>query len=170
MSRGLRNIYDAGKVVEVDGQTEMTVWGEGKCNTIIGTDGLLFTPLHGKMEPLSFFIKQICSSIHLNHKKDASFRGIETSIYINQFEDFVINNMTCYCRNPNQCPVRGTMDLFPCVKVPITISHPHFYDGDPSLLENVASGLEPHEEQHEFFLNMEIVLFYVFCVVKIYFV
>lgn len=155
--RGIKNIYNSGKVIEVDGQTEMTVWDEGNCNKIVGSDGLLFTPLHKKNAPLSFFVKQICSSLHLNYKKEASFRGIETTIYTNQFEDFAINNMTCYCRKPNQCPVRGTMDLFRCVKVPITISHPHFYGGDLSLLEMVASGLEPNEKDHEFYLNMEIV-------------
>lgn len=145
-------------MIEVDGQTKLNVWGDGKCNELVGSDGLLFTPLHKKKEPVSFFVKQICTSLHLNYRERASFRGIDTYIYVKEFEDLKANNMTCYCRKPDACPLKGTMDLFPCVKVPITISHPHFYLGDPSLLQKIGSGLHPQKKKHEFFLNMEIVL------------
>lgn len=53
---------------------------------------------------------------------------------------------------------KGTMDLLPCVQVPITISLPHFYRADPSLLANVASGLKPNKKDHEFYISLEMVI------------
>lgn len=36
-------------------------------------------------------------------------------------------------------------------------NQPHFYNGDPSLLEKVESGLEPDKEKHEIRVDFEIV-------------
>lgn len=143
----------------------MKVWASEKCNQIIGTDGLLTSPLRQKHQPIIFVIKQLCSSIYLNYKRMASFRGLNLHVYTKEFEDFAANNLTCFCRRPNECPIKGTMDLLPCIKVPITISLPHFLHADPSLLANVASGLCPIEKQHEFFLGMHLVLISYFIVV-----
>lgn len=157
MLRGLKNVRDVGKVLEVDGETEMSAWDGETCNQIVGTDGLLLNPFQSKKEPLSMFIRPICASMHLSPARKASYRGIDTYVFTKEFEDFSVNNLTCFCRRPNECPVRGTMDLFPCVQVPVTISLPHFYQADPSLLENIASGLKPVKEKHEFYINMELV-------------
>lgn len=51
----------------------------------------------------------------------------------------------------------GTFDLFPCVGAPMIGSQPHFYDCDPSLAENFASGIEPIKEKHAIFLHFETV-------------
>lgn len=163
MLRGLKNIRDAGKVIEVDGKTEMDVWSEeGPCNQIVGTDGLLFSPMQNPKKPLSFFVKQICASLNLTHAHKAYFRGVDTHIFVKEFEDFAANNLSCFCRRPNVCPLKGTMDLFPCVGVPIIISLPHFYKADPALLANVASGLNPVPKEHEFFINLEVVCIFFF--------
>lgn len=150
-------MHDAGRAIEVDGQTEMTVWGDAKCNRISGTDGLLFSPLRNKHQPVSFFVKQICAPIHLHYKRRASFRGFDLHVFTKEFDDFTTNNMTCFCREPNKCPFKGTMDLMPCVQAPITLSLPHFLHADPSLVANVASGLRPIEKNHEFFMSLDLV-------------
>lgn len=154
-------MQDAGRAIEVDGQTEMTIWDGEKCNRISGTDGLLFSPLRNKHEPVSFFVKQICAPLHLHYKRRANFRGFDLHVFTNEFEDFTANNMTCFCREPNKCPFKGTMDLLPCLKAPITISLPHFLHAHPSLVANVASGLHPIEKNHEFFLSLDLVKIYV---------
>lgn len=157
MFRGIKYFPDAGRAIEVDGQTEMTVWGDAKCNRISGTDGLLFSPLRNEHQPVSFFIKQICAPLHLHYKRRASFRGIDLDVFTNEFEDVVTNNMTCFCRESGKCPLKGTMDLMPCIQAPITISLPHFLHADQSLVANVASGLQPIEKKHEFFLSLDMV-------------
>lgn len=157
MLRGTKNVHDAGSAVEIDGQSELNVWNGEECNQILGTDGLLFSPLRGKEQPIRFFVKQLCTPLRLDYKRIGSYRGVDLHVFTKEF-DVTANNVTCYCRQPNQCPIKGTMDLLPCLKVPISISLPHFLHGDLSLLENVASGLFPIEKQHEFFLAIEMVL------------
>lgn len=49
------------------------------------------------------------------------------------------------------------MDLFPCVGSPLIASMPHFLHADPSLLENIASGLNPEKEKHIIYIDMETV-------------
>ena len=157
MLRGVKYIHDAGRAIEVDGQTQVTVWGDEKCNRISGTDGLLFSPLRNKHQPISFFVKQICAPLHLRYKRRASFRGFDLHVFVTEVENFAAKNMTCFCREPNKCPPKGTMDLMPCVEVPITISLPHFLHADKSLVANVASGLNPVEKNHEFFMSVNLV-------------
>lgn len=94
----------------------------------------------------------------MKYSRKASFRGIDTRVFTTEL-DCIGNNeeAQCFCRKPNECPKKGTIDLLPCVHVPITVSLPHYLHGDPTLLENIASGLNPIRKDHEFFLNMEVV-------------
>lgn len=135
----------------------MTAWPGEECNRIIGTDGILFPPFIKKDEPLSFFNKQICASVHLTYKRRASYRGINLHVFA---EDFSEKNISCFCRQPNHCPLAGTMDILPCAQAPITVSLPHFLHADPTLLSNIASGLNPNEEEHEFTMAVELVNLY----------
>ncbi|XP_031629088.1 sensory neuron membrane protein 1-like, partial [Contarinia nasturtii] len=155
VNRGVRDVRFVGHVLEVDGITEMDVWNGDECNKLNGTDGLLFTPLQSKKEPVSIFASQICASLHLRYARRASFRGVDLGTFVNNFEINSTNSLSCFCRKPDRCPARGTMDLMPCVKAPVTISQPHFYNADPSLLANIASGLKPVREKHEFYLSLE---------------
>lgn len=94
----------------------------------------------------------------MKYSRRASFRGIDTRVFTTEFDCVGNSEATqCFCRNPNECPKKGTIDLLPCVHVPITISLPHFLHGDSALFENIASGLSPTRKEHEFFLNMELV-------------
>lgn len=157
MLRGVKYVHDAGRAIEVDGKTELKVWDGAECNRISGTDGLLFSPLRNKHQPVSFFVKQLCAPIQLYYKRRANFRGFDLHVFTKEFEDLAANNKTCYCRESNKCPLKGTMDLMPCVKAPITISLPHFLHADQSLVANVASGLQPIEKNHEFFMSLDLV-------------
>lgn len=116
--RGVKNILDAGKTIEIDGQTELKFWDGEECNRIVGTDGILFTPFRPKDKPLSFYAPAACTSFHLTYKRKASYRGINLHVFA---EDFSEKNLSCFCRHPEHCPVKGTMDLFPCVEAPVTI-------------------------------------------------
>lgn len=155
--RGVWRVHDAGRAIQVDGQTEMSVWGGEKCNRITGTDGLLFAPLRAKHQPVSFFVKQLCAPLNLHYKRTGSFRGIDLHVFTNEFIDIQGNDTTCFCRELNRCPFKGTMDLMPCVQAPITLSLPHFLHADQSLITNIASGLYPNEKHHEFFMSLEMV-------------
>lgn len=111
MNRGVKDIRRAGQILEIEGQTELKVWGDGNsnaCNQIVGTDGLLFTPFQSKKEPLTFFAQQICTSLQLKYERTASFRGVDLHTFTKEFEDFSENNLTrCFCRQPDKCPIQG---------------------------------------------------------------
>lgn len=105
-------------------------------------------------EPLIFFYPSICSSFHLRYKRKGSYRGINLHVFA---EDLSEKNLSCFCRKPDHCPLAGTLDILPCVQAPVIVSLPHFLHADPQLLLNVASGLNPNEEEHEFTMAMELV-------------
>lgn len=52
-------------------------------------------------------------------------------------------------------PSIGTFDMFPCIGAPMLGSQPHFYDSDPWLLDNFASGLNPNKKDHAIFMHFE---------------
>jgi scavenger receptor class B, member 1 len=64
----------------------------------------------------------------------------------------------CFCIDPpDNCPLKGTMDLGPCLSnVPMIASLPHFYDADPVLLEGV-DGLTPNRHDHDVYIHFELV-------------
>lgn len=65
-------------------------------------------------------------------------------------------SQNCYCPD-GECPLKGTLDLFPCVGTPLVASMPHFLNGDPSLLENIGSGLSAEKDKHIIYIDMETV-------------
>lgn len=62
--------------------------------------------------------------------------------------------MKCFCYK-EKCPLKGTMNLWPCLRSPLIGSMPHFYNGDPKLLDAIESGLHPEKDKHEIFIDME---------------
>lgn len=74
-----------------------------------------------------------------------------------------VNVKDCFCRNPGECPLKGTIDLYRCVGSPMIASHPHFYLGDSQLLENIASGMSPNKKDHGIYLLFEIVSIKLLC-------
>lgn len=165
--RGSRNFRDIGRVIEVDGQKQLKIWNGEKCNTILGTDALIFPPMQPANEPIYIYIRQLCHSLDLRFRRKGMYRGIYTHVFTNNFHYTGVDDdddNRCFCRSndiyDNICPRKGTIDLTPCLKVPLTGSLPHFYLADESLVKNIASGIQPDPKKHEFFLNMELVSFY----------
>lgn len=68
-----------------------------------------------------------------------------------------INEKQCFCRSEDECPPKGTIDLYKCSGMPMLASLPHFFMTDPKLLEGIASGLNPNKDQHGIYMFFEIV-------------
>lgn len=68
-----------------------------------------------------------------------------------------INEKKCFCRSEDECPPKGTIDLYKCSGMPMIASLPHFLLADKSLLEGIASGLNPDKEKHGISMLFEIV-------------
>lgn len=71
------------------------------------------------------------------------------------------NTKQCFCRAEDECPPKGTIDLYKCAGTPMFMSMPHFYMGDEKLLNNIESGLNPDKEKHGIYLMFEGVRFVV---------
>lgn len=91
------------------------------------------------------------------HVQKSDYLGLATDEYHVDFGD-VSNEQKhrCFCRTISDCPKKGTLDMFPCYKIPITVSKPHFLEGDPKLLEDVI-GLMPNKTEHNFHMHVEMV-------------
>lgn len=136
----------------------MNVWNGKACNEIRGTDGLMYPPFTRKSDKIWFFVKFLCRSFPMSFERSRELTGIPVSKFTFDFDDIPGNkSLSCYCRKDGKCPKKGTMDLFPCVGAPITLSLPHFYKADPSLLEAIGTGLKPTPKEHEIYVNFELV-------------
>lgn len=123
-----------------------------------GTDGYLFPPLRPKEMPMQAHEKALCRTFYIPFEKKIRYRGIPTHMFTYDLGDIKAEpENKCYCREEDECPLKGTMDLFPCVGTPITLSMPHFYNADPSIAEKIAEGMNPNKEKHQIFVKMELV-------------
>ncbi|XP_053980417.1 protein croquemort-like [Hylaeus volcanicus] len=65
----------------------------------------------------------------------------------------VVNIGNCFCNG--KCTPVGLMNISACrYGAPVFLSLPHFYKADPSLRERFK-GLNPDEQQHDFFITLE---------------
>lgn len=83
------------------------------------------------------------------------FRAVPLTKFRTNFDRFYGDKG--FCRTDEHCPLKGTHDLFPCTSAPFIITLPHFLETDPSLLENIASGLYPNKKDHEIFASIDLV-------------
>lgn len=128
--RGSKNILDLGRVLTYNGEPELDVWDGDECNQYHGTDTTIFPPFHKTGEEIWAFEPQLCRSVGIKFEKRASYRGIRTSHYVGSFGDMANDpKEKCYCREPDECAVKGTFDLFNCVGAPVIASLPHFLEG-----------------------------------------
>lgn len=157
MLRGSKKINRLGKVVEFEEQPQITSWSGPDCNLYRGTDSSVFQPYLSADQPLWYFEWILCRAMMVHHVGKSNYLGLSTHEYHMDFGDIGHDEgKRCFCRSIKDCPSKGTMDMFPCYKVPITVSKPHFYDGDPKILENVV-GLLPNKSEHDFHMHIELV-------------
>lgn len=122
---------DIGKIVKFNGKEEVENWGDGGCNKILGTDATIFPPFLEIDEGLWNFQPGMCRSLRGEFRQTSKYKGIRANRYYLDFGDIANKpELQCFCREPGICPLKGTMDLFPCVGSPIVLSLPHFYDGN----------------------------------------
>lgn len=105
--------------------------------------------------------------MYVNYEEDVVYEGIPTWKYSNKAESVAASDDNkCFCpivkdedyNDVPKCPVSGLVDITFCVKGPILVSNPHFYLGDPSLLQ-YTQGVQPKRELHENYLYFEPVHF-----------
>ncbi|KAF5270111.1 hypothetical protein FQA39_LY08523 [Lamprigera yunnana] len=162
IGRGIKNTT-RGDIYEYKGSRNLGIWQGPTCNMINGSDTTLFYPMKTPPEKIYAFSPDICRSMYVSYEKNDVYEGIPTWRYVNRPEVVAKSKENeCFCpkgkdENYNEvfmCPKGGLVDITYCVKGPILISNPHFYLGDPSLVE-YARGVNPKKELHENYLFIE---------------
>lgn len=157
--RGIKDISKLGQMVKFNNEIEMDVWDGDECNQLQGTDSTIFAPFHKTKDLLWAFGSDLCRSLAATYEKKSKYNGIPTAQYGMDFGDLKNDpKQHCYCRDPPEgCPLKGTLDMSPCVGFPLVISKPHYYGSDPILLKTV-DGLNPIKDQHDIILHIEMVI------------
>lgn len=147
----IRNVH---KVDSWNGLTELNYWRTPQCNMINGTAGQMWPPFMTKESTLPFYSPDACRSMELIYQRPGHMRGIPYYRYVAPTTLFA--NGTDYVPNEGFCPCRqsGLLNVSSCRhNSPVFISHPHFFNADPVLL-NFVQGLSPTEEEHGLFIDI----------------
>ncbi|XP_017478631.1 PREDICTED: lysosome membrane protein 2-like, partial [Rhagoletis zephyria] len=122
------------------------------CNTLRGTyDGTLFPRNIHKGETFRVYRKAFCRSLPIQYSHPETvngFKGYKFKLKENAFDsDLDDAETSCYCKSKH-CLKKGLGNITPCYyNIPMAVSFPHFFNGDPSLLENIE-GLNPDKDRH----------------------
>nr|XP_014339656.1 PREDICTED: scavenger receptor class B member 1 isoform X2 [Latimeria chalumnae] len=150
-------VDDISRVHMVDswnGLKTVNYWRSKQCNMINGTSGQMWPPFMTPSTTLRFYSPDACRSMELVYQESGSFQGIPTFRYVAPKTLFA--NGTDYPPNEGFCPCRqsGIQNVSACrFNSPVFISHPHFYNGDPTLAQAV-DGLHPNEKDHALFIDV----------------
>lgn len=155
---------DISKVAIIDtykGKKTLGYWSS-YCDMINGTDAASFPPFVEKTQVLQFFSSDICRSIYAVFTGEHDLKGI--SVYRfglppRAFASPVQNpDNHCFCLDEkitNNCTYSGLLDISKCKQGrPVIISLPHFLHASREILESIV-GLNPVEEEHSTFLDVE---------------
>lgn len=159
---GKDNISKVGIIDRWRGERSLRFWDNKYCDMINGTDASSFPPFVDKTKPLYFFSSDICRSVSAGFDGSLDLKGIEVYRYTlqpNTLASPTVNpDNQCFCRDPKttkNCTMAGVLDISSCQDgKPIYISLPHFLHGSQSLREAVL-GLNPNEEHHATYLDVE---------------
>lgn len=159
---GKDDISKVGKIDMWKQSSTLGFWNDSYCDMINGTDASSFSPFVDKKEPLFFFSSDICRSVSASYEETVNLKGINVyrySLLQSTLASPVDNpDNKCFCSNmqtSKNCTLAGVLDVSTCQQgQPIYMSLPHFLHGSPSLREDVK-GLNPHEEHHKTFLDVE---------------
>ncbi|XP_060765401.1 scavenger receptor class B member 1 isoform X4 [Neoarius graeffei] len=151
---GKDNINVVHKVDSWNGMKKVNYWKSEQCNMINGTAGQMWPPFMTTESTLPFYSPDACRSMELVYKRPGIAQGIPVYHFVAPKTLFA--NGSDYPPNEGFCPCRqsGLLDVSTCRNnAPVFISHPHFYNADPTLLQTV-NGLSPNEHDHGLFIDI----------------
>jgi len=150
LETGSAGIDTLGHIVSVNNKSKLTVWDDEECNSIQGTDGSMFPPFLTSESILHMFSSDLCRSLSLTSTGERiHHQGLETMRFAPSKETFGDEDLSCFDSAP-----KGMFNVSACQGgVPMLLSWPHFYGGDPTLLDQV-SGLNPNRADHQLQIDL----------------
>jgi len=157
---GSQDVSSLGSILSFNNKTRLTAWGNSsdgaECNAIHGTDGSVFPPFVTKNQTFHIFQKDMCRSLPLQYSETVYHHDLETFRFTPAHSAFTSSDSSCFCPKGDGewCAPEGMFNVTACQgDAPMLLSWPHFYRGDPALLDQVA-GLTPDKEKHEFGIDI----------------
>lgn len=167
--QGLTTIYTGAKDIHLveawkrwKGKETFGLWLTKFANMINGTDGRQFAPQVTKTDTIYFVVCQLCRSLYVTYDHQRQIQDIDVyrfvippKLFLNGTEN--PDNAAFY---PQGFLPTGILDPRRCQggkgnsTATVFISAPHFYLGDPSLVDSVI-GLKPNKEKHELLFDIE---------------
>ncbi|XP_075885843.1 scavenger receptor class B member 1 isoform X1 [Nelusetta ayraudi] len=151
---GKDNIRNVHKVHSWNGLTALPYWRTPQCNMINGTAGQMWPPFMTQESTLPFYSPDACRSLELVYERDGDMQGLPLYRFVAPKTMFA--NGIDYLPNEGFCPCRqsGLLNVSSCrFGAPMFISQPHFFNGDPKLLDYV-NGLNPNKDEHGLFIDI----------------
>uniref|UniRef100_A0A8C5CD83 Platelet glycoprotein 4 n=1 Tax=Gadus morhua TaxID=8049 RepID=A0A8C5CD83_GADMO len=162
VNTGQDDISRVAMIERWQGESKLSFWNDTYCDTLNGTDASSFPPFVDKNKPIYFFSSDICRSVSSTFRETQDLWGIEVYRYVlppSTFASPSINpDNKCFCTEKlvsRNCSMAGVLDVGPCRGgAPVYISLPHFLHGSDYLRQDVL-GLNPSEENHFTYLDIE---------------
>ncbi|XP_066904567.1 scavenger receptor class B member 1 isoform X2 [Halyomorpha halys] len=156
---GMNDLDNFGSVSAYDGQTILKYWKTEECNKITGSDGNFFPPrIVQKKSRVHIYIASFCRRIPLVYNgtekivNDFPSKRFEVPLDVFSTPEENPDN-ACFCEK-KKCEPSGTFSTSKCnFGAPVSISLPHFLNGDKELRTNVT-GLNPDLEKHKFYMDL----------------
>ncbi|XP_050746290.1 scavenger receptor class B member 1 isoform X2 [Drosophila biarmipes] len=150
---GVPNPALSGLYATYRGETNLPQWEGNHCSNIeFASDGTKFKSFMQSNETVKFFRKSMCRPINLyrvgEEKTYGRLKGYSYVFEDNAFDNGETNKANkCFCRKGDCQPV-GLIDVTDCYYgFPISLSFPHFMNGDLGLQENIT-GVNPDPTKH----------------------
>ncbi|CAH1407841.1 unnamed protein product [Nezara viridula] len=156
---GSTDLNDFGMISSYNGKTILKYWRTEECNQIKGSDGTFFPPrVVQKKSRVYMYIPRFCRRIPLVYNGTENiindFPSKRFELPSNVFSTPKENpDNACFCEK-KKCQPSGTFSNSKCnFGAPVSVSHPHFLNGDKELRTNVT-GLNPDSEKHKFYIDL----------------
>ncbi|KAK9754137.1 CD36 family [Popillia japonica] len=173
---GVKDMENFGLLDNVNGARKLPHWDKSPCNDLKASEGSFFPPSYytkKRQEIYHLYDKDVCRLIPLQYRKSETRKGRRSTTstikmnsggipvdvytpadYMYQSVEKAPQNK-CFCPGNEYCPPDGVQSIRPCHHdAPLYSSFPHFYNADPSLLEQI-DGLNPQKELHESYLKIQ---------------
>ncbi|XP_029167333.1 lysosome membrane protein 2-like [Nylanderia fulva] len=161
MSTGVPSLDNLGMIERLNGMDNRKMWGDEKCDRIMGTDGSMFPPhlIKNTNNPLYVYSQDMCRNLPFYFAEEVTTYGIPSLRYKLSPDAFNSSRKEnkCFCPKVDGsrvCPPDGLFNISACVfGTPLLTSFPHFYGADKSLLKQI-DGLNPRQEDHESYVDV----------------
>ncbi|XP_055708763.1 lysosome membrane protein 2 [Phlebotomus papatasi] len=148
-----------GYLNRINGLDHLPFWKDPPCRNITASEGSLFPPREITGSDIVYvYDKDICRTLPLIYRGPVGKDGLDADLYTmpeDVYGDAKSNSNNSCFDTEEYAATRGLQNISPCqYGAPVYISHPHFMEADPMLLDSVE-GLSPNRALHGSYFKIQ---------------